>query len=228
MIFGDSRAAGNITELFAEHFLEQQHQEHSSDSLYHVMHVCMYVCMYVHTYIHTYILISIFNISNYFTKFNVQGSVHHKYPDIFPTRCNITQFIYFWKTALHVSGGISTHHQEHTQLYLQYLVLVKPLLLPATIVEELELVWVCCGKCIDLFWCWQHQNRSIHFPFYLLCLPTHRDIWLVPVAVTTVLSTPDDGCERHPKHVEWSCSKIKYWLLIVASCWTFIIYREYF
>jgi len=28
------------------------------------------------------------------------------------------------------------------------------------------------------------------------------------VAVTTVLRTPDDGCERHPKHVEWSCSKI--------------------
>jgi len=45
--------------------------------------------------------------------------------EIFPTRRNITQFIYFWKTALHVSGGISTHHQEHTQLYLQYLVLVN-------------------------------------------------------------------------------------------------------
>ena len=57
--------------------------------------------------------------------------------DIFPTRCNITQFIYFWKTALRVSGGISTHHQEHTQLYLQYLVLVKPLLLPPCIVLEL-------------------------------------------------------------------------------------------
>ena len=67
--------------------------------------------------------------------YNVQGSVHHKcIPfDIFPTRCNITQFIYFWKTALHVSGDISTHHQEHTQLYLQDLVFVKPLLLPAAI-----------------------------------------------------------------------------------------------
>ena len=76
-----------------------------------------------------------------FFKFNVHGSVHCKYPfDIFPTICNITQFIYFWKTALHVSGGISTHHQENTQLYLQYLVLVKPLLLPVAIVEELELV----------------------------------------------------------------------------------------
>jgi len=51
-----------------------------------------------------------------------------------------SSFIYFWKTALRVSGGISTHHQEHTQLYLQSLVLVKPLLLPAAIVEELELV----------------------------------------------------------------------------------------
>jgi type IV secretory pathway ATPase VirB11/archaellum biosynthesis ATPase len=44
------------------------------------------------------------------------------------------------ETALHVSGGISTHHQEHIQLYLQHLALVKPLLLPAAIVEALELV----------------------------------------------------------------------------------------
>ena len=29
------------------------------------------------------------------------------------------------ETALHVSGGISTHHQEHIQLYLQNLVLVN-------------------------------------------------------------------------------------------------------
>ena len=45
----------------------------------------------------------------------------------------------FLKTVLHVSGGISTHHQEHIQLYLQHLVLVKLLLLPAVVVEELEL-----------------------------------------------------------------------------------------
>ena len=50
-----------------------------------------------------------------------------------------TVYLYL-ETALHVSGGFSTRHQEHTQLYLQYLVLVKPLLLPAAIVEELELV----------------------------------------------------------------------------------------
>jgi len=43
------------------------------------------------------------------------------------------------ETALRVSDGISTHHQEHTQLYLQNLAFVKPLLLPAVIVGELEL-----------------------------------------------------------------------------------------
>jgi hypothetical protein len=49
------------------------------------------------------------------------------------------------ETALHVSGGTSTHHQERRQLYLQHLVFVTPLLLPAAIVEELEPVRVCCG-----------------------------------------------------------------------------------
>jgi hypothetical protein len=51
----------------------------------------------------------------------------------------------YLETALHVSGGTTTYHQEHKQLYLQHLVSVTPLLLSATIVEELELVWVCYG-----------------------------------------------------------------------------------
>jgi len=37
------------------------------------------------------------------------------------------------ETALHVSGGTSTYHQERKQLYLQHLVFVTPLLLPAAI-----------------------------------------------------------------------------------------------
>jgi len=41
-------------------------------------------------------------------------------------------------TPLHVSGGTSTHHQERTQLYLQHLLFVTPLLLSAAIVEELK------------------------------------------------------------------------------------------
>jgi hypothetical protein len=46
--------------------------------------------------------------------------------------------LFYFETALHVSGGIIIHHQERKQLYLQHLVFVTPLLLPATIVEELE------------------------------------------------------------------------------------------
>jgi len=48
----------------------------------------------------------------------------------------------YLETALHVSGGTTTHLQERKQLYLQHLVFVTPLLLPAAIVEELELVSV--------------------------------------------------------------------------------------
>ena len=48
-----------------------------------------------------------------------------------------TVYLYL-ETALHVSGGTSTHHQERIQLYLHHLVFVTPLLLSAAIVEELE------------------------------------------------------------------------------------------
>jgi hypothetical protein len=48
--------------------------------------------------------------------------------------------LFYLDTALHVSGGTFTHHQERTLQYLQHLVFVTPLLLSAAIVEELELV----------------------------------------------------------------------------------------
>jgi hypothetical protein len=47
-------------------------------------------------------------------------------------------FYLYLETALHVSGGTFTHHQERIQLFLQNLVFVTPLLLSAAIVEELE------------------------------------------------------------------------------------------
>jgi hypothetical protein len=55
-----------------------------------------------------------------------------------------TVYLYL-ETALHISGGTSTHNQERIQLYLQHLLFVTTLLLSAAIVEELESVWVCCG-----------------------------------------------------------------------------------
>jgi hypothetical protein len=46
----------------------------------------------------------------------------------------------YLETALHVSGGTSTHHQERIELHL---VFVTPLLLSAAIVEELEQTYSC-------------------------------------------------------------------------------------
>ena len=49
--------------------------------------------------------------------------------------------VYFiWKLLYMFRVVPPTHHQERKQLYLQHLVFVTPLLLPAAIVEELELV----------------------------------------------------------------------------------------
>jgi len=52
---------------------------------------------------------------------------------------------HFLETALHVSGGTPTHHQERKQLYLQHLVFVTPLLLPATIVQYWNCRAVVCA-----------------------------------------------------------------------------------
>jgi len=41
--------------------------------------------------------------------------------------------LFYLETALHVSGGTITHHQERIQLYLQQLVFVTPLLLPTAV-----------------------------------------------------------------------------------------------
>jgi len=41
--------------------------------------------------------------------------------------------LFYLETALHVSGGTTTHHRERKQLYLQHLVFVRPLLLSAAI-----------------------------------------------------------------------------------------------
>jgi len=51
--------------------------------------------------------------------------------------------VYFYlETALHVSGGTITHHQERKQLYLQHLAFVTPLLLPAATGTGLSVLWV--------------------------------------------------------------------------------------
>ena len=46
-------------------------------------------------------------------------------------------------------------------------------------------------------------------------------LWPAPEAAITILCTPDDGCNGHPKHVEADFAVNKY-LHTAASCW---IYR---
>jgi hypothetical protein len=48
--------------------------------------------------------------------------------------------LFYLETAVHVSGGTATHHQERKQLYLQHLVFVTQFLLSVAIMEELEQV----------------------------------------------------------------------------------------
>jgi hypothetical protein len=60
------------------------------------------------------------------------------YSNIYPNKMQRHTVYLYMETALHVSGGTSTHHKECIQLYVQHLVFVTPLLLSDAIVEELE------------------------------------------------------------------------------------------
>jgi len=72
--------------------------------------------------------------------FNVYGSVHRNNILIYIQQDATLHSLFYMETAVHVSIGTTTHHQERIQLYLQHLVFVTPLLLSAAIGEELELV----------------------------------------------------------------------------------------
>ena len=65
--------------------------------------------------------------------YNVCGSVHRKNISLYIQQDATLHSLFYLETALHVSGGTSTHHHERIQLYLQHLVFVTPLLLPALI-----------------------------------------------------------------------------------------------
>jgi hypothetical protein len=65
--------------------------------------------------------------------FNVHGSVHHKNILIYIQQDATLHSLFYLETALRVSGGTSIYQQERKQLYLQHLVFVTPLLLPAAI-----------------------------------------------------------------------------------------------
>ena len=118
------------------------------------------------------------------------------------------------KTTLKVSGGISTHHQEHTQLYLQHLEFVKPYC-------YLPLSWKIWNSKNSNSWSsnsWSSKTSTI--------AAGSSTVWQVPNAVDTVLCATDDGWRYHPKYLEPFPEINK--RCNVASCWTYIrIYLRY-
>jgi hypothetical protein len=88
--------------------------------------------------------------------FNVYGPVHLKNIPINTQEDATLHSLFYLETALHVSGGTSTHHQESIQLYLQHLVYVRPLLLSAAIAADssngLTNTRFCRYSCMRSWW----------------------------------------------------------------------------
>ena len=106
-------------------------------------------------------------------------------------------------TALHVSGGISTHLQEFITLYLQYLTLMKPLQVAVTVSIMPDTVdtvlwtpdgrWRCHPKHVERFAdinklyivasCWTiidtlHDARNSEHKSYVYWTAHHLDSWI--------------------------------------------------
>ena len=60
----------------------------------------------------------------------VRVNIHNLIP-IYIQQDAMLHNLFYLETALHVSGGTATHHQERIQLYLQHMLFVTLLLLPA-------------------------------------------------------------------------------------------------
>ena len=110
-----------------------------------------------------------------------------------------TVYLYL-KTALHVSGSISTHHQELISLYLQYLAVLRPLLLPV-----LPVVRVTGWELVPI----QSRSRQVAVK-----------VSIMPDTVDTVIWAPDDWWRYQPKHAQQFADINK--LYIVASYWIII------
>jgi len=74
--------------------------------------------------------------------------------------------LFYLETALHVSGGTSTHHQERKQLYLQHLVFVTPYSnIYPTRCNVTQIIL--SGNCSTCF-AWYHISHEVRLAFILL------------------------------------------------------------
>jgi hypothetical protein len=78
--------------------------------------------------------------------FNVHWSMHCNNILIYIQQDATIHSLFYLETALHVSGGTTTHHQERKQMYLRHLIFVRPLLLPTAIAGNREILAVSTEK----------------------------------------------------------------------------------
>ena len=107
---------------------------------------------------------------------------------------NLQRYTVYLETALHVSGGTTTHHQELIQLYLQHLAFVTPLLLSAAIVRHPQHTQTssnsstiaagssngatytrrCRHSCLcSWWWLWYHPKHVEQFTDKINCVTLH-------------------------------------------------------
>jgi hypothetical protein len=104
--------------------------------------------------------------------------VHRKNILIYIQQDATLHSLFYLETALHVSGGTPSHHQERKQLYLQHLVFVRPLLKPAAIAEGsnngVTNTRCCRYSCLCTWW-WvgYHPKHVEQFPDKTNCVTLH-------------------------------------------------------
>ena len=103
----------------------------------------------------------------FFFLFFFHGSMHRNNILIYIQQDAKLHSLFYLETALHVSGGTTTYHQERKQLYLQHLVFVTLLLLPAAIVAIDAVDTVVCAP--DDGW-WYHPKHVEQFPDIINCV----------------------------------------------------------
>jgi hypothetical protein len=82
------------------------------------------------------VIVTFSHLYKHYLVFTVHGSVHRTNIPICIQQNAMLHSLFYLETALHVSGGTSTHHQQRIQLYLQHLVFVTPLLLSTAIAAD--------------------------------------------------------------------------------------------
>jgi len=130
-------------------------ENHYKDS-WHYFSLCeanwiVYICIYIYTHTHTH------------THTQQDATLH---------------ILFYLETALYVLGGTSTHHQERKQLYLQHLVFVTLLLLPAAIAANSSNGLTNTRCCIKVVWApddgWRYHPKHVEqFPDKINCVTLH-------------------------------------------------------